>query len=63
MKRHSTVVYFAMQHIKATENKYLPTQKKNYERLKREGKVYGCAGPYKVIENGSGYEAVICDYI
>ena len=33
------------------------------ERLKREGKVYGCAGPYKVIENGSGYEAVICDYI
>lgn len=34
------------------------------DRLIEQNSVYGCAGPFKLVANGTGaYNAIICDYI
>lgn len=37
--------------------------KQECERLIREGKVLGCCMPFRLIQKGSEYEAVKCDFV
>ena len=38
-------------------------KKKECDRLAREGLIYGCGKPFKILSETTGFKIMLCDYI